>query len=501
MDKRKSFLNVTVSIVFNILTMVTAVLVKRTLILSCGNEVNGLNALFLSIVGFLSIAELGIGSAISFSMYKPIVDGDTAYVSALYRLFQRIYLIIGGLILAVGLAITPFIHYFAKDYQQLDVNLYITFILMLISVVVTYWYGPKTSLINAYKSNYITTTVTSCGTLLQSFLQIAVLLLTNSFVWYLVCRIVSVLAQGLVIHFIARKRHRDVLTCKASTTILNRKEITKNIKAMFMHKVGTLLVNTSDSIIISTFLGVNALGLYSNYNTILTSVTTLIALVFSSLTSVLGHLYAESGKETTKRYCDMFHLVNFALGAVVYLGYYAIIDNLIALLFAEHLVVSKTVVFVITYNAFVQFMRRSVLVFRDATGTFYHDRWKPLIEGLVNVILSILFVKWIGVAGVIVATVITSLLICHIIEPHVLYKHAFSTSPVRYYLINYGMMGLFFIALLALDFCMIDLHSQWLNLLVNGCIAVGLSLAICLPVLAFNKTLRQTLHSLRKGGK
>ena len=163
MDKKKSLLNVIVSIGFKIITMIMVIFVKRILIQVCGNEVNGLNALYLSIIGFLSVAELGVGSAITFCMYKPIVEGDTEKVSALYCLFKKVYTIVACIILVSGLAITPFIHLLAKDYAKLEVDLYGTFILMLLSIVLTYLFASKTALIDAYKNNYLTTTISSTG--------------------------------------------------------------------------------------------------------------------------------------------------------------------------------------------------------------------------------------------------------------------------------------------------------------------------------------------------
>ena len=140
-DKRKGLLNITVSVGFKLIIMVVSIIVKRFLIQSCGNEVNGLNSLYLSIIGFLSVAELGVGSAITYCMYKPIVEGEINKVSALYHLFNRVYYIVGGIILVSGLGLTPFLGIFAKDYNSIDVNMYSTFILMLISVVITYTYG------------------------------------------------------------------------------------------------------------------------------------------------------------------------------------------------------------------------------------------------------------------------------------------------------------------------------------------------------------------------
>lgn len=493
MDKRKSILNVSVSIGFKIITMIFVIVVKRFLIQACGNEVNGLNALYISIIGFLSVAELGVGSAITFCMYKPIVEGNHNKLSALYHLFSRLYMIVGGVILFSGLILTPFISYLAKDYTQLDVNLYLTFILMLISVVVTYLFGSKTALINAYKNNYITTIISSSGILLQYVLQIIVLLITKSFVWYLACRIIAALVQWVATEIIANKKYSLILSDKQKVDASTKKELLKNIKAMFMHKVGTVLVNTVDSVIISIFVGVIALGEYSNYITVLTSITGVLTLIFTSLTSVFGHLYVESNKEVTREYSEVFHFLNFVIGVVFFLGYYAIIDNLIAILFSVELIVTKSISFVITLNGFVQFMRQSTLVFREATGTFYNDRWKPLFEGFANIILSIIFVRQIGVTGVIVATIITNLLICHVIEPYVLYKNAFLLSPKKYYLQNYGMIAAFIVSLYLLNCFMKDFSSQWTELFTNGFISVGMSLLVCAIAMMLNKNLCKRL--------
>lgn len=489
MDKRKSILNVSVSVGFKLLTVVMVILVKRFLIEACGNEVNGLNALYLSIIGFLSVAELGVGSAITFCMYKPIVDGDEKKVSALYHLFRRLYLLIGAFILLSGLVITPFVRYFAKDYAQLDVNFYTTFVLMLISVVLTYAFGAKTALINAYKNNYITTAITSGGLLLQYILQIAIVLLTRSFACYLLCRIVAALMQWIATDYIAKKRYRSIMADKQRIDKEQKTQLVRNIKAMLMHNIGTFLVNTADSIVISLFVGVAALGLYSNYAMVLTSMTGILKMVFTSLTSVVGHLYVQSAKRTVSRYCEAFHLLNFCIATVFFLGYYAVIDSFIALAFSETLIVSDSLALCITFNGFVQFMRQGVLVFREATGTFYNDRWKPLFEGIMNVVLSILFVKWIGIPGIILATILTNLLICHVVEPFVLYKNAFGEKPIRYYLYNYTLIAVFALALYLVHCLQTCTSSPVVSLLQNGVMSLAISIPVCLVAIVMRREL------------
>lgn len=281
MDKRKSILNVSVSIGFRLATIVASIVIKRYLIQICGNDMNGLNALYQSILEFLTVAELGVGTAITFCMYKPIVEGDNDTVSALYHLFRKIYLVIGGIILVIGLAMTPFLHFFAKDYAELDVNLQVTFLLMLVSVVLSYFFGAQMSLFNAYKNNYIATAIYSGGLIIRYVLQILVLLLTGSFVWFIVCRILAVLIQWGITELLVRRDYRPILVNRQKLEKNTRKELLKNIKAMFMHKVGMLMETTTGSVVISAFIGVSMLGKYSNYALIMTSMLSVIKLAFT----------------------------------------------------------------------------------------------------------------------------------------------------------------------------------------------------------------------------
>lgn len=487
MDKKKSKLNIIVSVVFRILTVFAVVFVRRVLIQTCGNEANGLNSLYLSIISLLAVAELGSGAAITFCMYKPIVEGDHDKVSALFQLFRRMYLIVGGIIFAGGIAVMPFLKFLANDYAQLDINLHSTFFVMLCSVVLSYFFGAKTALINAHKNNYITTAISSCGILLQYGLQIVVLITTHSFLGYLLCRVVAVLLQWLLTELYARKSYNAIIAQKSELDRDTRLEVTRNIKAMFIHKIGGLLVNTMDSVVISACIGVVILGAYSNYTTIMSSMTGIIEIGFSALTSIWGHMFVQKSKQTSKEYCEVFHLINCLIGMVFYLGYYAIVDNLVAILFSSNLQIERTVSMAITFNGFVQFMRRNTLVFRDATGTFYYDRWKPLVEGGINILLSVVLVKSVGLIGAITATIITNILICHIVEPYVLFRHAFDASPKKFYLKNYGMILLFGIALILLNCVMVHGDNRWNELLKNGFLSIGVSLPFCLLILLFNR--------------
>lgn len=500
MDKKRSLLNVFTAIFFKIIILVLGILVRRFLIQYVGNSANGLNSLYSSILGVLALTELGFGSAIVFSMYKPIVENDKEKVAAIYRLYVKIYRIITLIIFILGLVVMPFLPLLSKD--ATGQNLYLTFFIFLVSVVISYFNSAKVSLINAHKNNYITTTFSSLSIVLEHVLQIVVLLTTKSFVWYLVCKVVGAVFNLLLVHFYFNKHHKEILNIKSTLDPDTKKEITKNTKAMLAHKIGGVLVNTIDSLVISIFLGAILLGKYSNYTVIMTSMVGVISLFFSPLTSIIGQYCVSENVEKQQKLFNFIYLFNFIIAVIFFLGYYAVIDNVVQVIFMtsaeQDLILARSVPFIITLNYFIQFMRNTTLTFRDAKGMFYYDRFKPIFEGILNVILSCIFVNFFGVVGVIVATIITNLFICHIVEPFVLYKHGFNKSPKNYYLKNFSFILVFALLLFGINYLFVRLSNPWLNILANGFIAVGVGIVPLVITLIVNKEFRNKLFDLIK---
>ena len=454
MDKRRGVLNVSVSISSRIILLASALVVRRLLIRYIGNDVNGLNSLYASIIGMLTVAELGVGSAIVFSMYRPIVASEKEKVAALYLLYKKLYRIIGAVIFWAGLCVIPFLPLLVNDYEKINVNVYTTFFLTLVSVVLTYGYSAKTSLIVAHKNNYITTAIMTVSRLASDALQIAAILIYKSYVAFLICSIIETLLIWGLTEITARRLHGDIIAMNEFIDPATKSQIVRNIKAMFMHKIGSILVNSIDSMIISSFIGVVVLGRYSNYALIARTLSGTLGLFFSPLTSIIGHLCVSESPERIEKYFKRFYILNYVLGAAAFLGYYIFVDYAVILCFSEGLGVSRSVVYVITLNQFIQFMRMTTLLFRDASGSFYYDRWKPLAEGVANLILSLIFVKIFPenyrVVGVIVATIITNLLICHIVEPYVVFRHVLYKTPWGFYIKNFFFIALFASLLLGL---------------------------------------------------
>lgn len=498
MDKKKAFTNVIVSIVFKLILLVLALFPKRFLIQYVGNDSNGLFALYQSIIGILSVAELGISTAISYSFYKPIINQDKGKVNAIYNLFCKAYRIIGTVILLSGLLVLPFMKYLAKDYT-IDVNIYLAYIIVLIATVITYLYNSKCTLVNAYKNNYIETTIQSIAMILQYIGQIVVLVLTSSFYLYLLMIVISNFIHYILINVYVNKKHKDVISnSKLRVDNETKQEIVKNVKAMFIHKLGSAILNSIDSIIISAIMGVVILGKYSNYTTIMNSMRALIILFFVPLTSIVGHVCINEKEKKKEEYFDFFYCVNLIIGIIFHLGFYAVIQDLIPIIFGENLNLGKGVIFVFSINYFVQFMRQCIYLFKDATGSFYYDRWVPLIEGIVNIVFSLLLGYYFGIIGITVATIFINLFIDDVVEPYVLYKHVFNAKVKKYYLKNYFVMIVFVGLMTLLDVLMVDRYSHVINLLINGCLSLLISSSVSLIILFIKKEYRNKMINLLK---
>lgn len=484
MDKKKGLLNIGTSISSRILLLLVALYIRRLLIICVGNEANGINSLYGSILGLLSVAELGVGAAIVFSMYKPIVDGDKRKVAALYCLYRKLYRIIGTVIFAAGLSVMPFLPRLISDYDTLDINVYTTFLLTLVGAVISYLYSAKTSLIEAHKDNYITTGIATLSRLIRYALQIAALLIFKSFEIFLICQIIETLIVWGITDRVVKKLHPEIISMREKLDADTTSEVTRNIGAMFMHKVGAILVGAVDGMVISAFIGVAVLGRYSNYAAISGAVTSIISLFFTPLTSVLGHLCASEDANEIKKNFEHFYSLNFMLGVTFFLGFYAVIDSIVSILFGGGLLMPGEVSFVIALNSFIGYMRYSQLTFRDASGTFYYDRWKPAAEGLLNLVLSVALVKLLppdyAVTGVIAATIITNLVICDIVEPHILFKYVFKQPAKAFYIKNYSYILIFAAALYATGKLRLSLGSNVADFFANGFISLVVTAAALL---------------------
>lgn len=488
MNKKRALLNVLLSFVPQIINVIFAILAKRYLISEVGNDANGFYQLFLSITSLISIVELGVGGGIIFCMYSPIANGDIKKVSGLYYFFRKMYLIIGIVILVIGLAVTPAVPYLAKDYT-LSENIYVCYILSVVFTFLPYLFSYKAHLVNAYKDNYISSIVSAISLAIQYILQIVAVIIFKTLLAYVAAKVVSVFVQWILTN-ISVRRHKDVIDLKEKIDPETKKIVNKNIKAMFANRIGYTLINTTDSIFISVFVSVVILGFYSNYISLSATLSVFLSSFFAPLNSIIGSIFV-TRKEEVGKYLAFLHTLNFLIGIVFYLGYYAVIDNFINLFYGYDLLLDRMTVKVLVIMLYVQFMRQAILTFRDATGSYVYDKYRPIIEGVVNIVLDLILVQVMGIVGVFIATIATNIFISYIVEPYVVEKIVLEESPKNYYIKSVVFLAIFVGCIFGFDYIApSEGFNEFLLFLFRGLIAVGVAVVIGAIYLIFDKNFR-----------
>ncbi len=412
-------------------------ILRKILITHLGIEYQGVLAVFASVIGFLSILELGVGSAITYSMYQPIIQKDYTKLKALFNYYNQTYKKILISIFVIGLSITPFLGVFIKGIV-LNFEIYIGYILYLLSIVISYSYASSVSLISAHQKTYKINITNSIVLILQHAIEIIILIYTKNFIIYISIKIFSTILLYFIYKKILNNEYNYILKCEnvnlGDTEVADLK---KNINAMLYHQIGGSLVFNIDNIVISGISGVIILGFYSNYNTILISIVSIVSLIYSPITAWVGSLFVVKTKQEIEAYYRLIFNTNYIISFSIFTATFLSIDKFLVLWIGSSYILEKTTVIVLVSNTFINFLRQPTLLFRNAAGLFYYDRKKPIYEGITNLILSIILALIIGPVGVIIATIITNLSITYLIEPFVLFKYGFNKSPNKFYFKQY----------------------------------------------------------------
>lgn len=396
----------------------------------------GVSGLFGNILTILSLAEMGIGTAITYSMYKPLAENDKTKICALMNYYKRTYRVIGFIVAVIGLLILPFMDFIIKDRPDID-NLSLIYYLFLLNTVVTYFYSYKRSIIIADQKSYIYTVYHYCIATIKYIILILILIVTQNYILYL---LISFFFE-FIINFLVSKKADHMypflrLNTKERLEETSKNEITKNIRAMFMHKIGAIIVNNTDNLLIAKFFGLLSVFIYTNYKLILDTINMLFNQLFSAIIASIGNLGAlESGEKTHK----IYRYINFATSwmyGCASISLLILFNSAIDLWIGEEYLLDKSIVFVIVLNFYISGMRKCTLTFRDALGLFWYDRYKSIAEAAINLIASIILIQFLGIKGVFLGTILSTLLTSFWIEPLILFKYGFGV-PVRGYFKDY----------------------------------------------------------------
>ena len=441
----------------NLITQILNFVLRTVFIDHLGDTLNGVNALYTSILSVLSLAELGIGTALSYSLYKPVAGRDYEKVKSYMQFYKKAYQIIGIVIAAAGLMLSPFLPWLVRQPDGVtlrDLTLY--YYIFLFNTASSYFVAYKYSIVNAEQKNYIQTNILTVTKMITVSLQIVVVLVTGNFYIYLLTAAGVELVQKIFVTvYLNRKypylKEKDVQKLTKEET----GEIASKTKALVFHKVGDVARLQTDSMIISAFINVTVTGFVDNYNWVLNSIANVVNIFFNSVISSFGNLIATESKE---RQYQMFKVYRFAacwIYGFTAIGFSMLLTPFIILWKGESRALAYAVVMCILVDFYFKGERIVLSNFKTAAGVFEQDKYLALIQGVVNLVISIVLVRSIGLVGVYIGTIVSGL-IANITKPVIIYR-VILDRPVKGYFIDFVKYAGVTAALFALLTCIKNL--------------------------------------------
>lgn len=432
--KKSSFKNMITAVSSNVLTIIVGLVAQAVFIKILGSEYLGLNGLFSNVISMLGIVELGMGSAIIYNMYKPIAEEDHEKIKSLMQFYKKSYRIITLIISIIGIMIIPFIKYIVDiESVTVDINVYLVYILFLLETICSYILSYKRSMLYADQKEYITNIIHMGYTILVNTMQLTFLYFTHDYYLYLIIKVMMRLVENIVISSYVNRRYSYLLDNNVTKLdSKTEKDIFQKIKALFFHKIGTFIVSGTDNIIISKYLGLVTVGLYSNYYMIINAVQTVINHIIQATRASVGNLLVTESK--TKQF-DIFNkirFVNFWISCFSSICIFVIMDSFITIWIGYKFVLPTKVLLVLVINFFIVSSRSTYGAFKEAAGIFYEDRFVPIIESLLNIVLSIIFVKKFGLMGVFMGTIASGLVLWCYSYPKYVYNKLFGRKISDY---------------------------------------------------------------------
>ncbi|PEA20190.1 hypothetical protein CON40_16335 [Bacillus cereus] len=435
MRVKNSVINISVGLGNQIIITSLSFISRTVFIRTLGIEYLGINGLITNILAMLALVEAGIGASIMYSLYKPVADNDQKKINVLMKLYRNAYMIIALIVLLLGLSIMPFLEYFIKDTTV--ENIHLIYIIFLFNTVAPYLYLHKNSFLNICQKSYIVTGVYSISSIISMCLKISILYYTENYILYLIVDSVITIVTTIILVSIVNKMY-PFLKDKTSEKLdyKTKKDITKNIRAIVLQNIGNYLVFGTDNIIISSFISVAAVGLYSNYNMLIEICRTFINQIFNNIYHSIGNLVASETVDKVYTVYKVYMLLNFWLYSSFTIILYIMVEPFISIWLGSEFLMNKSVLLILMIIFYERGMRNSITTVKTTSGIFHEDRFAPLCQAAINLIFSLILVQYIGIVGVFIGTLISALTVPFWITPYLVYKKVFY-KPVRIYFLNY----------------------------------------------------------------
>lgn len=433
---KNAALNIIVGYIAQIGIMLLSFIGRRIFVHYLSIDYLGINGLYGNVLSVLALAEMGLGNVTQFFLYKPVANKDEKKIASLMRYFRKLYTIIAIVILTFGLLLIPFLRFIVNsNLPQGELILY--YVLFLLNSVVTYFSADKIALLAANQDNRLSKYVNLGSNLLFQIIHIIILMVWRSYSLYVVANILNSLLNVVVINMICNRRYPYAKISVASKLEdKDCKTIIDSVKSTFVYKIGAVIVNNTDNILISIIVSTAAVGLYSNYYMVVSAIQMFVAIITTALISGIGSLSAEENKKRMNEIFNMMLLFYHFIAGFGAISFFFLFQDLIPFWLGADFVLDTKTVFAIALSFYVTNAISPIWMFREANGLFSKVKYLLLITAGCNVLFSVVLGKLFGVFGILLATTLARIVTQVWYEPKILFKNIFNKSAKEYWLIQ-----------------------------------------------------------------
>lgn len=432
---QKSAKNMVTGFMYQGMVLILSFVSRSVFIYTLGTEYLGLNGIFSDVLSLLSMADLGFGTAMAYSFYKPLAEHDEERITALVSFYRKIYNIIAATVTGVGVLCIPFLKYIVnteKDIPYLEVY----YLFSLAGVVISYLFVYKTTLLTADQKNYKIVKINMWTSLIRTILQIVALLLLRNYVVYLSIGIVFQFISNVIASRKTEKEYPYIRNNVKKGTVEKelKDNIFSNMKSVFIYKLSGTMFNATDNIIISSVVGTVVVGFYSNYLMISNKLLLIEQIVFSALTASIGNVIV---KEAPKKRLQIFNAMqsaSFIFCGIITSAFCVLVNDMIKVWLGADFMLPFITVIAISLNTYLACVLQPLWIYRDATGLYMKTKYIMLIGAIVNVVLSVVLGYHMGLPGIIFASAIARISTYLWYEPKLLFQEYFESSVWKYYL-------------------------------------------------------------------
>lgn len=474
-----SIINLITSLGGRMLVTVLGFVTRTVFINTLGSAYLGINGLFSDILSMLSLTELGIESAMNFKLYKPLAQHDEKRVRILMKFYRSAYLVVGAAVLGLGLLLIPFLPKLIRDYDSLSnlgINAVLIYLLFLLKSVSSYWFfAYRSAIIKADQRQYVLTISMYFVTLLTHGTEILVLIFWKNFVAYTACGILFAIIQNAVNAIIANHDYRYAFQKEEES--MSREELRdlfKDLGALFVYKTNGVVLKATDNLVLSSFIGLTVVGLYSNYLLFYTTIRSFLDRFYTSILASAGNLFAVGTLDQKYRFFEVMNYLSALLYGTAFVGVAVVADEMIQVWIGSKYIIPQPFALLIGIEIIFVGLKRNLGQIRSISGAFRQMWFRPVLGIIINVGVSILLVGKLGIYGVIIGTITADIAANFAIDPLIIHRVIFENyRPVSEYYLRNAQYALVLVLTGLADHVLCQtvlVGFGWLSVIVHVCI-------------------------------